>query len=170
VKDEFSIHVLKDVAISSALFRFAPNDKPCCAGLLSGSDWTRRSRVPTALLFWPRARRAEPPPTSLGCRGPFHDTNPCNNQKTCARGIGGGVLGEASIEGVRFRCKVYAVSRIHSLLTHRNVQHAGRRLKRAFRFRKFFGYFLPKKVTTRKPHAQNSALRLRHGMDRDARV
>jgi hypothetical protein len=33
VKDEFSIHVLKDVAISSALFRFAPNDKPCCAGL-----------------------------------------------------------------------------------------------------------------------------------------
>jgi hypothetical protein len=41
-------------------------------------------------------------------------------------------------------------------------------LKRAFRFRKFFGYFLPKKVTTRKPHAQNSALRLRHGVGRDA--
>jgi hypothetical protein len=37
-------------------------------------------------------------------------------------------------------------------------------LKRAFRFRKFFGYFLPKKVTTR----INTALCLRHGVGRDA--
>jgi hypothetical protein len=32
---------------------------------------------------------------------------------------------------------------------------------------KFFGYFLPKKVTTRKP-VLNTALCLRHGMGRDA--
>jgi hypothetical protein len=40
-------------------------------------------------------------------------------------------------------------------------------LKRAFRFRKFFGYFLPKKVTTRKS-VLNTALSLRHGVGRDA--
>jgi hypothetical protein len=61
---------------------------------------------------------------------------------------------EASIEGVRFRCNVQALSRLRALLTHRNLSHAGWRLKRAFRFRKFFGYFLPKKVTTRTTWAQ----------------
>jgi hypothetical protein len=33
-----------------------------------------------------------------------------------------------------------------------------------------FGYFLPKKVTTRKAHTQNSALCLRHGVGRDGSV
>ena len=55
----------------------------------------------------------------------------------------------ASIEGVRFRCSLQGASRLYVLLTHRNLWRAGWRLKRAFRFRKFFGYFLPKKVTTR---------------------
>jgi hypothetical protein len=56
--------------------------------------------------------------------------------KPAPRGIGGCVWREASIEAVRFRCKVYADSRIHSLLTQRNLRDAGWRLKRAFRFRK----------------------------------
>jgi hypothetical protein len=45
---------------------------------------------------------------------------------------------------------------------------AGRRLKRAFRFRKLFGYFLPKKVNNKKTLCSNTALCLRHGIDRDA--
>jgi hypothetical protein len=93
---------------------------------------------------------------------PRHEHAP--QQKPAPRGIGSGVRTEASIEGVRFRWSLQAASRVHSLLTHRNLSHAGRRLKRAFRFRKFFGYFLPKKVTTR----TNTALCLRHGVGRDA--
>jgi hypothetical protein len=102
----------------------------------------------------PRVRRAETRPPSLGCRGPLHDTNSCCNHKPAPRGIGGRARREASIEAVRFRCKLQGASRLYLLLVHRNLRHAGRRLKRAFRFRKFFGYFLPKKVTTRKHHAQ----------------
>jgi len=90
--------------------------------------------------------------------------------KPAPRGIGGSVQKEASIEGVRFRCRLQDVSRPCTLLTHRNLRHAGRRLKRALRFRKFFGYFLPKNVTTRTTLCSNTALRLRHGMGRDAPV
>jgi hypothetical protein len=95
-----------------------------------------------------------------------HSTTPTRpaTKKPAHRGIGGGVRREASIEGVRFRCRLQAAHRLYSPLTHRNLWHAGQRLKRAFRFRKFFGYFLPKKVTTR----TNSALCLRHGVGRDA--
>jgi hypothetical protein len=89
------------------------------------------------------------------------------NPPTRARGIGGGVRRQASIEGVRFRCRLQAAYRLYSPLTHRNLWHAGRRLKRAFRFRKFFGYFLPKKVTTRKPVLKTAPC-LRHGVGRDA--
>jgi hypothetical protein len=111
-----------------------------------------------------RVCRAEARPTSLGCREPLHVTNWRRTRKPAPRGIGGGLRREASIEGVRFRCNVQALSRLRALLTHRNLWHAGWRLKRAFRFRKFFGYFLPKKVTTR----TNTALCLRHGVGRDA--
>jgi hypothetical protein len=66
-----------------------------------------------------------------------HSTTPTRDAtKTRARGIGGCVRREASIEGVRFRCRLQAVSRSYPFLTHRNLRHAGRRLKRAFRFRK----------------------------------
>jgi hypothetical protein len=95
-----------------------------------------------------RVCQAEAGPTVQPCRGPFHYTNGAATL-TRARGIGGGVRREASIEGVRFRCKLRAASRLYPLLTHRNLRHAGWRLKRAFRFRMLFGYFLPKKVTTR---------------------
>jgi hypothetical protein len=74
--------------------------------------------------------------------------------------------GKLQSKRLGFGAKCKKPSRLHSLLTHRNLWHAGWRLKRAFRFRKFFGYFLPKKVTTRR----NSALSLRHGVGRDAPV
>jgi hypothetical protein len=88
--------------------------------------------------------------------------------KPAPRGIGGGARREASIEGVRFRCKLQADSRLHSLLTHRNLPHAGRRLKRAFRFRKVLWLLSSKESNNKKNLCSNTALCLRHGMDRDA--
>jgi hypothetical protein len=99
-----------------------------------------------------RVHRAEPRPTSLGCHGPFHDTNSCYNQKTFARGIGGGVRREASIEGVRFRCRLHDPSRLHSLHTHRNLRHAGWRLKRGFRFRKVLWLLSSKESNNKNKH------------------
>jgi hypothetical protein len=78
VKDDFSIHVLKDVAICSNTFwilRFAQNDD-----------------APAVFLLWGVVDHS----TTL-----TRDAT-----KTRARGIVGGAQREASIEGVRFRCKV----------------------------------------------------------------
>jgi len=72
--------------------------------------------------------------------------------KTCARGIGGGVRREASIEGVRFRCRLQAVSRFYPFLTHRNLRHAGWRLKRAFRFRKVLWLLSSKESNNKNKH------------------
>jgi hypothetical protein len=58
------------------------------------------------------------------------------------------------------------VSRLHSLLTHRNLWHAGWRLKRAFRFRKVLWLPSSKESKTR----TNTALCLRRGVGRDAPV
>jgi hypothetical protein len=52
--------------------------------------------------------------------------------------------GKLQSKGLGFGARCNKPSRLHTLLTHRNLRHARRRLKRAFRFRKFFGYFLPK--------------------------
>jgi hypothetical protein len=113
-----------------------------------------------------RARRAEPRPTSLRCGGPLHDTNMRRSQKPAPAESSAVCGGKLQSKGLGFGAKCNEPSRLHSLLTHRNLWHVGRRLKRAFRFRKFFGYFLPKKVTTR----INTAVCFRHGMDRDAPV
>jgi hypothetical protein len=121
VKDDFSTHVLKDVAICSNTF-----------WILGLAQKTNRLRFPFSGVSWTTPRHEHAP-----------------QQKTCARGIGGCVRWDASIQGVRFRCRLQAVSRFYPFLMHRNLWHARRRLKRAFRFRKFFGYFLPKKVITR---------------------
>jgi hypothetical protein len=65
-------------------------------------------------------------------------------------------------------CK--GVSRLHTLLTHRNLRHAGRRLKRAFRFRNVLWLLSSKESNNKKNLCSNSALSLRHGVGRDAPV
>ncbi len=86
-------------------------------------------------------------------------------QKTRARGIGGGVRTEASIEGIRFRCNVQAASRPHRFLRHRNLRHALRRLKRAFRFRKVL-WLLSSKESNNKKNLCSPGFcrRVRHGV------
>jgi hypothetical protein len=89
---------------------------------------------------------------SHGCREPLHDTN--TRRKKSPRPAESAAVCPGKLQSKRlgFGADYKADSQLHSLLTHRNLWHAGWRLKRAFRFRKFFGYFLPKKVTTRKTH------------------
>jgi hypothetical protein len=62
------------------------------------------------------------------------------------------------------------VFRLHILLTHRNLRHAGRRLKRAFRFRNVLWLLSSKESNNKKNLCSNSALSLRHGVGRDAPV
>jgi hypothetical protein len=139
VKDDFSIHVLKDVAISSAL-----------SAVLR---MTTRLRFPFSGVSWtiPRHKHA-------------------TQQKSAPRGIGGCVRREASIEGVRFRCRLQAVSRFYPFLTHRNLRHAGWRLKRAFRFRKVLWLLSSKESNNKNNPCPNTALCLRHRVARDAPV
>jgi hypothetical protein len=114
--------------------------------------------------------RDSSPPESHGHRGPLHDTNMRRNRKPAPSGIGGGARRQASIEGVRFRCRQQTASRLHSLLTHRNLWHAGRRLKRAFPFRKVLWLLSSKESNNKKNLCSNTALCLRHGVGRDAPV
>jgi hypothetical protein len=78
VKDDFSTHVLKDVAICSNTF-----------WILGLAQKTNRLRFPFSGVSWTTPRHEDAP-----------------QQKTLARGIGGCVRRGASIEGVRFRCKL----------------------------------------------------------------
>jgi hypothetical protein len=73
-------------------------------------------------------------------------------------------VGKLQSKRLGFGASCNKPSRLHTLLTHRNLRHAGRRLRVRSDPAKFFGYFLPKKVTTR----TNIALSLRHGVGRDA--
>jgi hypothetical protein len=73
-------------------------------------------------------------------------------------------------KGLGFGAKCNKPSRLHSLLTHRNVQHAGRRLKRAFRFRKVLWLLSSKESNNKNNLCSNSALCLRHGVGGDAPV
>jgi hypothetical protein len=106
--------------------------------------------------FWiPRfAQNADAPADSLLWGVVDHSTTPTPGvtQEPAPRGIGGGVRSEASIEGVRFRCRLQAASRLHSLLTHRNLRHAGQRLKRAFRFRKVLWLLSSKESNNKNKH------------------
>jgi hypothetical protein len=97
----------------------------------------------------PRVRRAEARLTSLECRGPFHDTNTRSNKKPRRAESAAVRGGKLQSKGLGFGADCRGLLGCYVLLTHRNLRHAGQRLKRAFRFCKFFGYFLPKKVTTR---------------------
>jgi hypothetical protein len=114
-----------------------------------------------------RVRRAEARPTILlvSWTTPRHQ-HALQRKKTVPAESAAVCGGKLQSKGLGFGAKCNKPSHLHSLLTHRNLRRAGRRLKRAFRFRKFFGYFLPKKVTTR----TNTALCLRHGVGRDATV
>jgi len=78
-------------------------------------------------------------------------------QEPAPRGIGGCVWREASIEGVRFRCNLRAASRLYALLTHRNLRHAGRRLKRGFRFRRVL-WLLPSKESNNKNNLHSAGV------------
>jgi hypothetical protein len=120
VKDDFSTHVLKDVAICSNTF-----------WILGLAQKTNRLRFPFSVSWTSTENR---------------------NRKPAPRGIGGGVRREASIEGVRFRCRLQALSRLRALLTHRNLWHAGRRLKRAFRFRKVLWLLSSKESNNKNKH------------------
>jgi hypothetical protein len=73
-------------------------------------------------------------------------------QKPAPRGIGGCVRKEASIEGVRFRCRLQTASRLYSFPTHRNLRHAPWRLKRAFRFREVLWLLSSKESNNRNKH------------------
>jgi hypothetical protein len=78
--------------------------------------------------------------------------------------------GKLQSKGLGFGARCKKPSRLHTLLTHRNVWHAGWRLKRAFRFRKVLWLLFSKESNNKKKLCSNTALCLRHGVGRDAPV
>jgi hypothetical protein len=109
----------------------------------------------------PRVCRAEARPTSLGCRGPLHGTNnalqrePAPAESAAVRG------GKLQSKGLGFGARCSKPSRLDTLLTHRNLRHAGWRLKRAFRFRKVLWLLSSKESNNKNKHCTLFASR--HG-------
>jgi hypothetical protein len=116
----------------------------------------------------PRVRRSEARPTSLGVSWttPRHQhppqREPAPAESAAVRG------GKLQSKGLGFGARCNKPSRLRTLRRHRNVWHAGRRLKRAFRFRKVLWLLSSKESNNKKNLCSSSALCLRHGMGRDA--
>jgi hypothetical protein len=104
-----------------------------------------------------RAHRAESRPTPLGCRGPLHDTNTHGNLKSAPAESAAVCAGKLQSKGLGFGADCKAVSRFHTLLTHRNLRHAGRRLKRVFRFRKVLWLLSSKESNNKNKHGAQFA-------------
>jgi hypothetical protein len=89
-------------------------------------------------------------PEPHGCRGPLHDANP-RRQKNLRLAESAAVCeGKLQSKRLGFGAKCKKPSRLRSLLTHRNLWHAGWRLKRAFRFRKVLWLLSSKESNNKK--------------------
>jgi hypothetical protein len=96
---------------------------------------------------------------SPGCRGPLHDTNTRRDQKPAPAESAAVRGGKLQSKGLGFGARCKKPSRLHTLLTHRNLRHARRRLKRAFRFRRVLWLLSSKESNNKKnPCSKNDHL------------
>jgi hypothetical protein len=78
--------------------------------------------------------------------------------------------GKLQSRGLGFGAKCKKPFWLHTLLTHRNLRHARRRLKRAFRFRRVLWLLSSKGSNNKKNPCSKNDICLRHGMGRDTPV